>query len=48
MKQDLSLSLLSRGHFVSSSGNGGGQDGGLDVCFTPQVIHLQEDEKELE
>lgn len=39
MKQDLSLSLLSRGRgrFVSSTGHEGRQDGRLDVCFTPQV-----------
>lgn len=39
MKQDLSLSLLSRGcgQFVSSDRHEGGEDGRLDVCFTPQV-----------
>lgn len=40
MKQDLSLSLLSRGcgQFVSSDRHEGGEDGRLDVCFTPQVL----------
>lgn len=39
MKQDLPLSLLSRGRgqFVSSNGHEGRRDGRLDVCFTPQV-----------